>query len=326
MRETYLSARAALRRNYQDLLFCPQDDKESLEESMRRSLKRLQNQREDFILYRASDPGRAYTLFIERGILPSAFHKLTAAALLANEEDGLYAAINVEEHLLLLALGEVSEIEQMTEKVRALEAQMTLKEHPFAQNDRFDYLSYRPVLAGSGLYVSILLHLPMLGFLKQTRSLCETVLQEYHCQLKPYPETDSRNPGKLFLIANAGSQGISDSEIKQQVISAAEMLDRREAALREKVVTKERESSFSDQIWRSYGTLRYARRLTSRDFLLQWSNLRLGAAAGALPVSLNKADDLLALSGDSIFLKDDPDPKTLPFRRADAVRKMIAGG
>ena len=65
-----------------------------------------------------------------------------------------------------------------------------------------------------------------------------------------------------------------------------------------------------DGVWRSYGALSYARQMESGEFMEHWSNLRLGAAMGLLPVPLGDVDDLLTIAQDAHakkFKHEDPD-------------------
>jgi hypothetical protein len=51
--------------------------------------------------------------------------------------------------------------------------------------------------------------------------------------------------------------------------------------------------AFEDQLFRSYGLLTNARRMPIKEFMAHWSNLRLAASLGKLPVSLKTCDALL---------------------------------
>ncbi len=326
MPQTCLLAEASLRRNYADLSFCPQDRAEDLEKSKRRSLSRLQQVRGGFGILEGGKGQGDRTAFLEEAMLPPAIGSLTSAALAGNLEEKLFAAVNVEEHLLLKACGRPEEDAELVSRVRALERDLADERHPFAQDSRFDYLSYRPVLAGSGLHLTLVLHLPMLSFLRQIPKLSDALLREERCVLKPLTAPEARNPGRIFLLSNASSQGLGDEEILSMVRRCGGKLDEKETVLRGKALDGSGESSMSDQVWRSYGILRHARRLSVHDFLSHWSNMRLGAAAGVLPLSLRQADDLLDCAPDSAFSRDGLEIRTIPYRRADRVRQAISGG
>lgn len=326
MPQTCLLAEASLRRNYGDLSFCPQDNAEDLEKSKRRSLSRLQQVRAGFGVLEGGKGECDKTVFLQEAMLPPAFGSLTSAAFAVNAQEKLFAAINVEEHLLLKACGNPEEDLALVSRVRALEQDLADDHHPFAMSARFDYLSYRPVLAGSGLHLTLVLHLPMFSFLRQIPKLSDALLREDRCVLKPLTAPEARNPGRIFLLSNASSHGLGDEEIVSMVRRCGGKLDEQETVLRGKAIDGSRESGMSDQVWRSYGILKHARRLSVHDFLNHWSNLRLGAAAGVLPLSLKQADDLLDCAPDSAFSRDGLETRTIPYRRADRVRQAISGG
>ncbi len=235
-------------------------------------------------------------------------------------------AINTGEHLLIQARDRAGELQRLTDQVRQMEAALALPEHPYAYDSRFGFLSFNPVLAGSGLYVSFVMHLPMLSFLKQIKPLAEQLKQQFGCQIKPLSLYDGRNPGNLFRLSNSASFDREDEQTIRGVVAAAELIAGKESILREKAFLKTRVTPLADQAWRAYGTLRYARRLTTSDFLSLWSKTRLGALAGILPVPVSTTDQLLLYGGDSRYLAGGAEPKTCPFHRADEVRQALSGG
>jgi len=316
-----------LRRNYQDLTFCPQDKEADLLESRRRTLSAVKAKAPDLRIYypttlSALDRAR----LMEKGLLPVSFDKLTAAALAADEGEKRSLAVNTGEHLLIKTRDQTGRLQELAEGVRALEDDLILPEHPYAYDERFGFLSFSPVLAGSGLYVSLVMHLPMLNFLKQIRALSQTLKQRYYCDLKPLGYVEGRNPGSLYRLGNAASFNREDEGIVRQVMEAAALISDKEAVLRDKAFHQARITPLADRAWRAYGVLRYARRLTPEDYLSLWSRMRLGALAGIVPLSLAKTNQMLELGGDSRYLTEGADRKTCPFRRADEVRQALSGG
>ena len=322
-----LGGEAILRRNYQDLTFCPQDKSEDLRESRRRTTKALRTNRPDM---RAIDPavlGSDEQLrLVEKRFLPPSFAKLTEVALAINEQESLSAVMNTGEHLLMQARDDAGQLEALVDALRHLEQAFIQPDYPFAHDERFGYLSYSPVLAGSGLHLSLVMHLPMLGFLKQIRALGEPLKERLNCQLKPFFQEKGRNPGNLFILSNISSFGLTDEDILVQLRKAAALVAGKESGLRDKAFHATRVTPLADQAWRAYGTLRYARRLTRNDFLVLWSKMRLGAKAGILPVPMEVTDRMLIYCGDSRYMNNGGGQKTCPFRRADEVRQALSGG
>ena len=325
MQDSVLVSEVSLRRNYQDLRFCPQDDQEDLEESRRRSLNKLQAIYSDSITLDAQSMGRQGIPYLQEVLLPANFRRLAQAALLSDESLAVSAAINMDEHLVVKAQGKPGEIPELIQTVREMEEGFTENKRPFAYDSKYGYLSYRPVLAGSGLHINLVLFLPMLHFLKQIPALSET-LKEQGCILKPLSLLDGRNPARLYALSNASSLMMEDRQIQSNVVQSAQMVVTREQSLQDKAMSKSSQSSILDQIWRSYGILKYARRLSITDFLTHWSNLRMGIQGGILPLSLSQADEMLAFANDHVFLKEGAEPNTFVFRRAEKVRRALSGG
>lgn len=320
-----LLAEASLRRNYQDLRFCPQDDREDLARSSQRSLTRLQ---EALPQAQYLDAGglRAFGLpYLRELLLPRGYRRLEEAGWLLEEHSGLGAAINMDEHIVFKALGDARQADELLKGVRQLEGKALDPQHPYAQDPAYGYLSYKPVLSGSGLHLGLIMHLPMLHFLKQARSMARGFTEE-GIQFKGLSLPDGRNPAKLFLLTNSGSHRLDDQAISQRVINAAQDAARKEQAQQQRALNRNGQTSLTEQVWRSYGILRYARRLTSSDFLTHWSNLRLGVQGGILPLDPQTLDGLLHYANDYAFLREGLDPKTFAFRRADEVRRTLSGG
>ena len=82
-------------------------------------------------------------------------------------------------------------------------------------------------------------------------------------------------------------------------------------------------------MFRSFGLLTNARRMASKEFMVHWSNLRLGAAMEKLPVSLQTCDQLLTAcqsahvrkaAGAAISDKDED------AYRSELIRKALTNG
>jgi protein arginine kinase len=317
-----LYAEAMLRRNYQDLQFCPQNYSADLAESKRRSVTQAMQMNPDFRIYHSGQQALSFP----ESLRNRAFDRLSEAVFLEDERNGWYIAVNAEEHLLIMTRGEEAEVPLLIDTLYLLEKRMLLAAYPFAYDDRYGYLSFKPSLAGTGLHVQFLLHLPMLSYLKQIRSLNDS-FKKLECALKPMGLSENRNPGRLYLLSNTHSRNKNIQQIAECVHSVLETLVKKEQALQQRTLNKH--NSFSgtlDQVWRSYGILRYARRLTTTDFLAHWSNLRLGAGMKILPLVTIQADQLLSFAGEQAFVMMETDPRTYPFRRADEVRRMLSGG
>lgn len=318
-----LYTEASLRRNYQDLSFCPQNNLVDLALSRSRSVKALAALLPDARLTDAREPDAKQPGFFRSAFLPSEAGNLEQAALLVDEASGLSASINMDEHLVLRSGARTGNVQGLIDAVRGMEERLTSDGLVFAKDKQFGYLSYRPTLAGSGLTISLLLHLPMLHFLKQMRPLTES-LREKGCMIRPM--APGRNPARLYVLFNASSQGLSDEAILTKVLSCLAMLADKEQAIRKKALDQKENGTVADQAWKSYGVLKYARRLSENEVLTHWNSLRIGVMGGAVPLSLDVVDDLLTYANDAPFKQEGAASNDFIFRRAQAVRRTLAGG
>lgn len=325
MNQSILFAESTLRRNYQNLQFCPQNNPEDLKKSAGHSIGRLRNAFAGFNLIPLRSLSVQNLPFTQQLTLPFEFGKLEDSYLVIDAEKTFSATINLDEHLVLKCRGEAGELTDLIEKVRGVEDSVSDLNFPFAKDEQYGYLSYRPLLAGSGLYLNILLHLPLLHYLKQIR-LLSRMLREQGLLLRPAGRFDNKNPARLFLLSNLTSLNMSDRQVLELVQKGARQLTPKESALQAKTMEGSGHSVVVDQVWRSYGILQYARRLDADDFLIHWSGLRLGASSGILPLSVKTADSLLVYGNDQVFREKGDLPNTFVFQRADAVRLVLSGG
>lgn len=322
-----LFSQVSLRRNYQDLTFCPQNVEPDLQESRRRTLHRISQLQEEFKTILPEAGQVVHKRYQQRGLLPAQFGNLQHAALAINEAEDLFFRINLEEHLVISHRGKVGQVKDQLRSILKMEKAISSDDHPFASHPQFGFLSFRPELAGSGLYVSLVMHLPMMSYLKQVhKAMAGEDADLVSCRLTPYMERGNRNPAKLYVLSNAKSHGLSEEDTINEVFQAASLLDQRESQLRERAVEANGDSTFSDQIWRAYGVLKHARRLGEVDYLQLWSSLRLGETAGILPIQPGLSDRMLELAFDGNRETEEIKTNNTAVRRATLVRQALHGG
>jgi protein arginine kinase len=282
-----------------------------------------------FTIYRMKDVDEAlFAQFSEKGLLDRKCWKTPAVALLARSDGQVSILCNAEDQVLIRVEVKEDDIQAATKTAKDL-SRLIGSQYPFAKDERIGWLTARPLHAGTGLQVCYKLHLPMLAMLQQTRTIAAALHKEHRLALSALPEHDVKNPAALFILFNLFTAYDSTKNLVEVVRELALSLSAKETNLREKILKRTLRSTYLDQVYRAYGILRYARRLSEAEFMEYWSKLRLGAAAGLLPLSLEKVDSLLQKAGKASLLmaKDAPrDDHTIHFARADVVRAELNGG
>ena len=326
MGEIVISSRVRLARNYADIPFRPKASEEQGEECIRRTLDALREVPETyrFVQLRSADALEKMALVESHLISPDLAEHDAEGAALIRRGDRVSLMLNEEDHLRIQAFGPGEQLQQAAEDAFAVE-DVLQRRLSFAFDRQLGYLTACPTNIGTGLRASVMLHLPMLTILKQMGKVNQ-LASKLGLTIRGIYGEGSEAQGYLYQLSNQVTLGRTEQEILEAVQAVARQLSEMEQVFREKTWEKD-EVGFSDQLSRSYGLLRYARRMTDKEFMTHWSNLRMGAAMGKLPVSPAACDQLLIAAqpghvqqavGHSL------EPKQIDEQRSDLIRKTLA--
>ncbi len=188
--------------------------------------------------------------------------------------------INEEDHIRLqtirsgLALDAC--LKEANEFDDRIEAGMDYAYHP-----RFGYLTACPTNVGTGLRLSVMLHLPALkltGELEKVRRAA----QDMGLAVRGFYGEGSESPGEFYQLSNQTTLGKSDDmllrEMEQEIIPKVVGYERHAR----RNLLSNRRSMLEDLTWRSLGTLRHARLMKVEEAMELLSLVRLGVLTGLL--------------------------------------------
>jgi protein arginine kinase len=250
-----------------------------------------------------------------------------AAAVLA-ERAGVM--INEEDHLRLQVLrsgfAPAEAFEVLDGLDRALGSRL-----PYAFHREFGFLTACPTNVGTGLRASVLIHLPGLNLTQEIGRVL-TSLQQMGLTYRGLYGEGSEVVGSFLQISNQTTLGRSEEELLDLLSRVVRHVVEREAEAR-RVLLRDHRYIVEDNLWRAYGTLRYARRLSFDEAMNYLSSVRLAVSLKLIPglsvYTLNKllifsqAAHLAAIEGKAL-----PDGET-DVPRARYVRTTLereAGG
>ncbi len=182
--------------------------------------------------------------------------------------------INEEDHLRLQSFQAGLNIPAAWRAMQKLDDELSLHLE-YAFRPPFGFLTSCPTNTGTGMRVSLLMHLPALALLKQM----DTIAKEFSKRgitVRGFYGEGSEALGNLYQISNQVTLGRSEEHIMALAEEVAKFMIEFEQKAREQLLTKQK-STLEDQIWRAYGIMRYARQLTSVELLKLLSILRLGS-------------------------------------------------
>ncbi|MCI8566580.1 MAG: ATP--guanido phosphotransferase [Lachnospiraceae bacterium] len=195
------------------------------------------------------------------------------SGLLLSPDEALSLVLNGEDHLRLQYLSGAQSLENMLARLMRLEDTLGEKA-PFAFDEKYGYLTTFLTNVGTGLRASVVVHLPMLSNGSQFRKL----VQEYSrfgISVKGLSGDSNENYGGLFEVKNQKTLGQTEEELIGLVSQAANQLATQERKVKSLALRSHR-LQIEDEIYKSYGVLKYARKLTYKEGMTYLSQLRMG--------------------------------------------------
>ncbi len=186
--------------------------------------------------------------------------------------------INEEDHLRIQVLRSGLQIGDLYDEINELDN--VLEQHvEYAFDERFGYLTACPTNVGTGMRVSVMLHLPALKLTNQIEHMFRAAKDMKLAVRGLYGEgTDA--VGDFFQVSNQITLGQTEEEIVSDFGNdVIPKIVSYEVAAREALLN-ERTSLLDDKVWRAYGMLENARTMSSDETLFLLSHVRMGVGMG----------------------------------------------
>ena len=310
MSDVVLSSRARAARNLAGFPFPPSAssaDRSQIMEICRRCIGHLEQEQGTSIRWfdlRNSDPIDR-RLLVERQLMS----RQHARGRYANGEGGpdsprgvaviepherISILVNEEDHLRIQVIRSGLALEACLDEINRLDDGIE-EIVDYAFHPQFGYLTACPTNVGTGLRLSVMVHLPALkitGELEKVRNAAS----DMGLAVRGLYGEGSRAVGEFYQISNQVTLGRSDDmllrEIESEVVPS---IVRYEQHARAQLLTENR-TLLEDKVFRSLGTLQGARLLKPDEALEHLGLVRLGVICKLIPdVTLESVHELLLL-------------------------------
>lgn len=148
----------------------------------------------------------------------------------------------------------------------------------YAFSEEFGYLTACPTNTGTGMRASVMMHLPALTVTNNMGRIISSASKLGLTVRGLYGE-GSKAYGNLYQVSNQVTLGVSEEETIQSLENIVSQIEKHEKEAREKLKDNE---EFADKLWRSYGTLKYARIVSSAEAKALISDVILGKNMGII--------------------------------------------
>ena len=214
----------------------------------------------------------------ERRILNlSAVNKKEPAGLFLSEDEGSSLVLGGDDHIRMQFLASGLKLDELWHQADVMDDYVN-ERFSYAFDEKYGYLTSFPTNVGTGMKASVIVHLPTLSISKKFQDLLGD-MGRFGAAVRGVYGRPGENPGDLYEVTNQKTLGLSEKEILELVENVAVQLTDQENQVRKLSLEKHRLMR-EDEAYKSYGVLRYARRMAEKDGLTFLSHLMAGMADG----------------------------------------------
>lgn len=264
-------------------------------------------------------------MLIEKHLIsPNLALKKAGAGALIDKNEQISIMINEEEHIRIQCLLPGLSLETAYDMANKID-DLLEERIEYAFDDRYGYLTSCPTNLGTGVRMSVMLHLPALSITNNINGILKTV-SRYGLTIRGIYGEGTESMGDLFQISNQNSLGMTENEILLNVKAVTKGVIKRERELRSMLFEKDN-CSIKDKIMRSYGILLYAEKIDVKEAMQLLSIIRLGVDMGIITsISIDKINEII-LNIHTAILKNnidvDENNENIDQKRAEYIKNLL---
>lgn len=212
-------------------------------------------------------------------ISPNLLNSRVKSGVFLGDNEKISIMVNEEDHFRIQSMDAGFRIKECLSNINRIEDYLE-DNLEFAFSPRYGYLTSCPTNLGTGVRVSVMMHLPALVLTNYIDKIIAGCSKVGFTVRGIYGENTS-NIGNIFQISNQVTLGITVDEIVENTISVAKQVISYERTLR-KEVYENRPVELEDKIYRAYGIFSNARKISAEEGLKLLSHIRLGVDLGLI--------------------------------------------
>ncbi|MCK4851487.1 MAG: protein arginine kinase [Candidatus Omnitrophica bacterium] len=326
-----MSTRVRVARNLNGRLFFNWADDKQREGTLEAMLSALKKSEllKGALCIRMEDTNMLDREFLVERHLMSKEHTLDVKykGLVIGDKEIVSIILNEEDHMRLQVLQSGFNIMEAWRIVDDIDMELG-RYLTFAYSSKFGYLTACPTNTGTGLRASVMLHLPALQITEQMENVYEAI-SKLGLTIRGFYGEGTEAFGNFFQISNQVALGHSEMDILDNLERVINKIIIREEDTRT-YLAKHKKQEITDNIFRSYGTLKSARIITSRETIKLLSSVRLGVDMGLIKdLDTGTLNELLLLMQAAHLQKTSNmklNAQERDIKRANLVREKLTGG
>jgi protein arginine kinase len=300
MSETVISSRIRLARNvagYPFLSKCSESQRRELQELLQKKILQLALGQELFYVDMEEADELDRQVLVERHLISRQHAEGEGSrGVVISRGETVAAMVNEEDHLRIQVLRSGLRLDEAWEEINRID-DLLEQGLEYAFHPRFGYMTACPTNMGTGLRVSVMLHLPALKLTGQIDQVFQAA-RDMKLAVRGLYGEGTEAVGDFYQISNQTTLGKSEEQIIREFERIVPKVIEYEQRARQALV-KEKVHALDDKVWRAYGMLQYARTVSSEETMFLLSHLRMG-------VNLGRIDKLDLQTVNNLFLATQP--------------------
>lgn len=222
------------------------------------------------------------TLLVERHLISRQQAEGTGTRrVVIDPNETVALMVNEEDHLRMQVMRSGLQLNAAWEQIGAIDDAIG-ERVDYAFHSKYGYLTACPTNVGTGIRVSVMVHLPALRLTSEIEKVGQAA-KDLKLAVRGLHGEGTEALGDLFQISNQVTLGRSEQEIlddfRDEIIPKIVQYEQAARA----ALIKSRPQALDDKIWRAMGLLRNSRLMSSSEAMQCLSHVRMGFHAGRIP-------------------------------------------
>lgn len=295
-----ISSRIRLARNIAEFPFirrCNDIDRANIESMVSRKVKEVQSlsSNQYFNVAQLSSVDRQF--LVERQLISRELAEADGArAVIVEPNEHFSVMVNEEDHLRIQVMKSGLDLHAAWDQVNALDDALDQK-ICFSFHKQYGYLTACPTNVGTGMRVSVMLHLPALVLTGQIEKVFRS-LQKINLAVRGLYGEGSQAMGDFYQISNQITLGKSELELLKQVSDVVPVLIDYERKAR-KFLLDENRTDLKEQVDAALDSLQHSQQISSEETMYLLSKVRMG-------ISMELVDAIKIPTINKLFIHTQP--------------------
>ena len=230
-------------------------------------------------------------LLVERQLISRELAQAEGArGVVIGEGESISVMLNEEDHVRMQIQHSGLSLEQCWDVANELDDDLE-EQVSFSFDEKLGYLTACPTNVGTGIRVSVMLHLPALRITREIQKV-HTAAQKINLAVRGLYGEGSQAMGDFYQISNQVTLGCSEQDLLNNLGDVVPNILGYERRVRD-LLLRDNRSQLDDQVARAMGILTSARSITSEETMHLLSSVRLGVNLGMVTeVSIATVNEL----------------------------------